>query len=76
MPLIEGDDSIMSLLIGGMGGNSATALSYILLEHFAVGLARSGLGKILSQKIAKVLSGKKMFLIFALAFISMLFHKT
>lgn len=70
MPLVEGDGSIMSLLIGGMGGNSATALSYILLGAFAVGLARSGLGKILSQKIAKVLSGKKMFLIFALAFIS------
>ncbi|MBL7575803.1 hypothetical protein SAMN00017477_1521 [Peptoniphilus asaccharolyticus DSM 20463] len=70
MPLVNGDESIMNLLIGGMGGNSATALSYILLGSFAVGLARSGLGKILSQKIAKVLSGKKMFLIFALAVIS------
>ncbi|WP_455258403.1 Na+/H+ antiporter family protein [Peptoniphilus asaccharolyticus] len=70
MPLIKGSESIINLLIGGMGGNSGTALSYILLGSFAVGLARSGLGKILSQKIAKVLSGKKMFLIFALAFIS------
>lgn len=70
MPLINGDDSIINLLIGGMGGNSATALSYILLGAFAVGLAKSGLGTILSQKIAKVLSGKKMFLIFAIAVIS------
>ncbi|WBW50307.1 sodium:proton antiporter [Peptoniphilus equinus] len=70
MPLIEGDDSIINLLVGGMGGNSNTALSYILLGAFAVGLAQSGLGTILARKIAGVLSGKKMFLIFALAFIA------
>lgn len=71
MPIFASEgDNVLGLLIDGMGGNSATALSYILLGAFAVGLARSGLGKILSQKIAKVISGKKFFMIFAIAIIS------
>ncbi|PID90263.1 MAG: sodium:proton antiporter [Bacteroidetes bacterium] len=60
-------DNVMSMLISGMGGNSATALSYILLGAFAYGLAKSGLGQILSQWIAKRLSGKRFVLIFAIA---------
>lgn len=62
--------NIIDVLISGMGGNSATALSYILLGAFAVGLADSGLGTILSVKLSKVLSGKKFFMIFAIAFIA------
>lgn len=64
----EEGDSIMGLLIDGMGGNSATALSYILLGAFAFALARSGLGTILARGIARKMSGKKYFLIFAIAF--------
>ncbi len=60
-------DNVIGILIGGMGGNSATALSYILLGAFAYGLAKSGLGQILSQVIAKRLSGKRFVLIFAIA---------
>lgn len=72
MPLyVEGaDNNIIDVLISGMGGNSATALSYILLGAFAYGLAQSGLGTILSRKLSQVLSGKKMFVIFSLAFIA------
>ncbi len=62
--------NIIGVLIDGMGGNSETALSYILLGAFAVGLAHSGLGTILSVKLSRVLSGKKFFMIFAIAFIS------
>lgn len=72
MPLYapDADNNIIDVLINGMGGNSATALSYILLGAFAVGLAKSGLGTILSVKLSKVLSGKKFFMIFAIAIIS------
>ena len=62
--------NIISVLIDGMGGNSETALSYILLGAFAVGLANSGLGTILSVKLSKVLNGKKFFMIFVMAFIA------
>lgn len=66
----EEGDSIMGLLIDGMGGNSATALSYILLGAFAFALARSGLGTILARGIARKMSGKKYFLIFAIALLA------
>lgn len=62
-------DSV-GILIGGMGGNSGTALSYVMLGAFAVGLAKSGLGAILSKKLSTVLEGRKMFMVFALAFIA------
>ena len=62
--------NIIGVLVDGMGGNSETALSYILLGAFAVGLAHSGLGTILSVKLSKVLSGKKFFMIFSIAFIA------
>lgn len=64
------ENNIISVFIAGMGGNSSMALSYILLGAFAVALAESGLGTILSVKLSKVLSGKKFFLIFAIAFIA------
>ncbi|PJH64240.1 sodium:proton antiporter, partial [Salmonella enterica subsp. enterica serovar Enteritidis] len=58
------------VLTDGMGGNAATALSYILLGAFAVGLARSGLGEILSKKLSAIPEGRKLFMVFSLAFIS------
>lgn len=63
-------DGVINTLIGGMGGNSGTALAYILLGIFAVGLARSGLGDILSRKLTTVFTGRKLFMVFALAFIA------
>lgn len=63
------DNNIIDVLIGGMGGNSATALSYILLGAFAVGLARSGLGEILTKKISTMIGENKFGLIFTIAVI-------
>lgn len=63
-------DGVVDVLIGGMGGNSSTALAYILLGIFAVGLARSGLGNIISRKLSNVLGGNKLIMVFAIAFIA------
>src|SRR5699024_8364946 len=62
--------SIINVLISGMGANSGTALSYILLGAFAVGLAKSGLGEILTKKVSKVVGEKKFLLFFTIAFIA------
>lgn len=62
--------SIINHIINGMGGNSATALSYILLGAFAVGLANSGLGSILAKKVSKMVGGSKFVMIFVIAFIA------
>ncbi len=72
MPIYQAgaENNIIDVLISGMGGNSATALSYILLGAFAYGLAQSGLGAILSKKLSRVLSGKKFVMIFVIAIIS------
>lgn len=59
--------SIINVLISGMGANSGTALSYILLGAFAVGLAKSGLGEILTKKVSKIVGEKKFLLIFTIA---------
>ena len=67
--LKNADNNIIDVLIDGMGGNSATALSYILLGAFAVGLARSGLGEILTKKISTMIGGNKFGLIFTIAVI-------
>lgn len=53
---------IMKTLVGGMGGNSETALSYILLGTLAAGMAYTGIADILSLKIAKMIKGKKFIL--------------
>lgn len=60
----------MSILIGGMGGNSETALSYILLGTLAVAVSKTGLATILSKKIAKIVKDKKFTLILLIALIS------
>ncbi|WP_315122245.1 Na+/H+ antiporter NhaC family protein [uncultured Clostridium sp.] len=54
MPIPE----TMSVLIGGMGGNSETALSYILLGALAVAINKTGLATILAKKIAGGVKGK------------------
>lgn len=70
IPGITADDSIPTVigtLVGGMGGNSGTALSYIMLGAFAVALAHSGLGTLISRKLSTVLSGRRLFMVFSLA---------
>ena len=60
----------ISTLISGMGGNSETALSYILLGSLAVAIGRSGLADIAARKITKVVGTKKMAFVFLIAFVS------
>ena len=64
-------ESIMSTFISGMGGNSETALSYILLGAFAATMAYSGFTNLLSRNIAKIIAGKKYLLFLILLIISM-----
>ena len=57
----------MSILISGMGGNSETALSYILLGALAVAINRTGLATILAKKISKSIKGKAVVLTLIIA---------
>lgn len=60
----------MTTLIGGMGGNSETALSYVLLGALAVAINKTGLATILAKKIAKVVKGKAIVFTLLIAFVS------
>ncbi|MBU5483057.1 sodium:proton antiporter [Clostridium sp. MSJ-11] len=62
----------ISILIDGMGGNSETALSYILLGGLAAAIHKTGAAEILSIKIAKGIKGKKTILLFILAIVACL----
>lgn len=53
----------MEIFISGMGGNSETALSYILLGTFAAAMTHTGLTTILAKKIASIIKEKKIILI-------------
>ena len=64
-------DEIMSIFISGMGNNSETALSYILLGAFAATMAHSGFTNQLSNLISKFVSNKKYILILILTLIAM-----
>ena len=57
---------VMNIFIHGMGGNSETALSYILLGAFAASMTHTGLAPILSMKIANAIQSKKYLLIYIL----------
>lgn len=65
-----GINETMKTLIGGMGGNSETALSYILLGTLAVAINSTGVAALLSKKISKVVSGKKWILALIIAVIA------
>ncbi len=54
---------IMNTFVSGMGGNSETALSYILLGTFAVAMMHTGLTKVLANKISAVVCDRKYVLI-------------
>ena len=53
---------IMNTFISGMGGNSETALSYILLGTFAAAMNHTGLTDIVSTKIIDFVNNKKRIL--------------
>ena len=59
---------IMNTLIGGMGGQSETALSYILLGTLAVAIGNTGVASIISRKVASVVNGKKLIILIIIAF--------
>ena len=65
-------DNIMNLFISGMGQNSETALSYILLGALAAAMTHTGLTKVLSIKIAGFIKGNKYLLIGILVIISLM----
>ncbi len=62
---------IMSTFISGMGGNSETALSYILLGAFAASMTHTGLAPLLAKKIGRVIKSNKYMLIIILTLIAM-----
>lgn len=68
MPLAD----TMSTLISGMGGSAETALSYFLLGAFAVAIGKTGLAAVACKTIAGVVKGRKIMLMFILAFIACL----
>ncbi|MDD3236775.1 MAG: SLC13 family permease [Candidatus Gastranaerophilales bacterium] len=63
---------VMEVFISGMGGNSETALSYILLGTFAAAMAHTGLASILAKKISLVIKDNKFILIAILTGIAVL----
>ncbi|WP_454053372.1 Na+/H+ antiporter family protein [Clostridium sp. Marseille-Q7071] len=63
-------DGAMEVLISGMGGNSETALSYILLGALAVAVNKTGLATILAKKIANIVKDKKIVFVLLIALIS------
>jgi len=60
-------ETVIPTLVGGMGGNSETALSYIMLGTFAVFINQVGLAGILARKIAGVVTGKRVLFLFIIA---------
>ncbi len=62
---------IMNTFISGMGGNSETALSYILLGAFAAAMNHTGLTDIISQKIIGIVNNRVWVLFLILGLIAM-----
>src|SRR5699024_3491145 len=60
----------VTVMVSGMGGQSETALSYILLGIFAVMIGLSGITSVLVNRMLRIFSGKKLFLVFSLAIIA------
>ena len=54
---------VMNTFVSGMGGNSETALSYILLGTFAAAMIHTGLTDIISNKVANIVKDNKYVLI-------------
>lgn len=60
----------MGTLIGGMGGNAETALSYILLGALAVAIGKTGVADMLAVKIGEVVKNKKTMFVLLLALVA------
>ncbi len=67
-----GISDVMNIFIKGMGDNSETALSYILLGAFAASMTHTGLAPILSLKISGAIKNNRYLLIFILTGIAIL----
>ena len=65
-------NEVMNIFIHGMGGNSETALSYILLGAFAASMTHTGLAPILAKKIAHAIKSNKYLLLAILTCIAIL----
>lgn len=61
---------IMDVFIGGMGQNSETALSYILLGTFAAAMAHTGLADILAKRITLLVKDNKFILLLILTLLA------
>lgn len=72
--VISGIDIVetTSIMIGGMGGQANTALSYILLGIFAVMIGLSGITASLVKKMLVIFKGKRKIIVFVLAGIACL----
>ncbi|MFI3301296.1 MAG: Na+/H+ antiporter NhaC family protein [Candidatus Gastranaerophilales bacterium] len=66
MPVNE----IMNIFINGMGKNSETALSYILLGTFAAAMAHTGLADVLAKRISLIIKKNKYILLMILALLA------
>ena len=65
-------ETLMNTFISGMGGNSETALSYILLGAFAAAMTHTGLTNIIAQKIIKVVGKNPCVLFLIIGLIAMM----
>lgn len=65
-------EHIMQTFISGMGANSETALSYILLGAFAAAMTHTGLATILAKKIATLIKNNSFLLLLCLTLIAMM----
>lgn len=63
---------IMDTFIKGMGANSETALSYILLGAFAAAMTHTGLAQILARRIALFIKDNKYLLLFIIGAIAVM----
>src|SRR5690625_2952977 len=59
-------DSI-EMLVSGMGNQSNTALSYILLGAFAIAISYTGITQILVNYLIRILTGKKTMMLLVIA---------
>ena len=61
---------IMNVFISGMGQNSETALSYILLGTFAAAMAHTGLADVLAKRIVLMIKNNKFLLLLILTLLA------
>ncbi|WP_186576779.1 Na+/H+ antiporter family protein [Aquibacillus kalidii] len=57
----------VEMLVDGMGGQSSTALSYILLGAFAIAISYTGITNLLVKFLIKKLTGKKTVMLLVIA---------